>query len=72
MRYLLSICFFVYMVAVHADPGQARDAKAPAGITAGVSERSTTRVDAVKRLSLSELIQQVVTQNQQIQIQKAQ
>ena len=72
MRYLLSICFLVYMVAVHADPGQARDAKAPAGTTAGVSERSATETGAVKRLSLSELIQRVVTQNQQIQIQKTQ
>jgi outer membrane protein len=72
MRHLIVFCFLIYIVAVAAGPGQARDANLQVGTTTGVSERLTTGAGEVKPLSLSELIQRVVTQNQQIQIQKAQ
>jgi len=72
IRYLLLTIFAVLIAALPAGAAQARDAKAPVGAAAGLSERSETKAGAVKRLSLSELIQRVVTQNQQIQIQKAQ
>jgi outer membrane protein len=72
IRYFLLICFFIFYAAVHAGPAQAQDAKAPVPAAPRLSESSAIKAGAVKRLSLSELIQRVVVQNQQIQIQKAQ
>ena len=66
------LCVLIFYAAGHADPAQVRAANAPVGTAAGLSESSESKAGAVKRLSLSELIQRVVAQNQQIQIQKAQ
>ena len=72
IRYFVLIGLFIFYPAAHADPAQVRSADAPGGAAAGVSQGSEFEAGAVKRLSLSELIQRVVAQNQQIQIQKAQ
>ncbi len=72
IRYLLLIGFFIFYAGVHASPAQVQDADAPVGSAAGLSESSETGAGTVKRLLLSELIHEVVAQNQQIQIQKAQ
>ena len=72
MRYLTLICLLVIYAAGHSIPAQVRAADAPVGAAAGLTKSSESEAGAVKRLSLSELIQRVVAQNQQIQIQKAQ
>ena len=72
MRYLLLIGFFIFYAGVHASPALDRDANAAIVAAAGPSASSVTEAGSVKRLSLTELIHRVVTQNQQIQIQKAQ
>ena len=72
MRYLALICMVIFYAAGHADPAQVRAADAPVDTAAGLSESSKSEAGAVKRLSLSELVQRVVAQNQQIQIQEAQ
>ena len=60
MRYLLIGCLLAFYVMMPAGSAQAKDVNPKSGS------------GPVKLLSLSELIQQVVAQNQQIQIQKAQ
>ena len=71
IRYLLLICFFIFYAAVNVGPAQDRDTTAANATAAGPSNRSASEAGTVKRLSLTELIRQVVAQNQQIQIQKA-
>ena len=72
IRYLFLICFIISYAAVQIGPAQAWDANATGVTAADRSEGSETEAGAVKRLSLTELIHQVIAQNQQIQIQKAQ
>ena len=71
MRYLTLICLLIFSAAGQVDPAEVRAADLPVG-AAGLSESSESGSGALTRLSLSELIHRVVTQNQQIQIQKAQ
>jgi outer membrane protein TolC len=72
IRYFTLICILIFFAAGHANLAQVRAADAPVGAAAGIAESPESKVGAVKRLSLSELIQRVVAQNQQIQIQEAQ
>jgi outer membrane protein len=71
MRYPTLIWLLIFYVAVQAEPAQVRAADAPVGAAAGLSKSAESESGVVQRLSLSELIQRVVAQNQQIQIQKA-
>ena len=62
---------FIFNAVVHFSPAQDRDTNA-AIITAFLtSEGSATQAGTFRRLSLVELIHRMVTQNQRIQIQKA-
>jgi len=72
IRYFILIGLFMFFPAAHADPAQDQDTNASVAAAAGLSESLKSEAGAVKRLSLSELIQRVVAQNQQIKIQKAQ
>ncbi len=72
MRCVPLICMLIFLAAAHAVPAQARDATVAVATSADLDKRSENGSKAVTRLSLTELIRQVVAQNQQIQIQKTQ
>ena len=72
MRYLLLISLLIFLTAAQVGFAQDRDTIAPVATAADSAAISENGTEAVKRLSLRDLIHQVVAQNQQIQIQKAQ
>ena len=67
----LFLILFIFNAEAHFGPAQDREANAAIVTAFLTSEGSATEVEKIERLSLTELIHRVVTQNQRIQIQKA-